>query len=399
MSETKLTSVIATGYYDFGCNLRIGPYSSLVSTNLVEGLRLRSGFWTLPCISKTLNFNGYFAYGFKDKVAKGGLGIKYVPNSKHYMKTDLSARSDYDLILDFDDVLDAENIFTLALRKNIPAYQTFIRQIKLFQEIDLNNNWSAKAFVATKTLNPTFDYTYYKLSHEDQITDFTPLKNIAVNELGITLRYAHNERTTIFNYDKIRISSAFPVFTLNYIYGFEVTNNNFFEYLKIVANLTQEVILPVKGSLFYSALAGQLFGTVPALLLFTPVGNAYYLSNKYTFNNMLPYEFTADRFASLMLRYNMGGLLLNIIPLVNKLNLRERFIFNNYMGVMSKANREFNSINPIKATGLKPYSEAGVGIGNIFNVLSLDAIWRFSQFNNKQALTRFGIYTAVTLVF
>ncbi|MFM2225634.1 MAG: hypothetical protein RJA07_1836 [Bacteroidota bacterium] len=399
VSETKLTSVIATGYYDFGCKHRVGPYSSLVSTNQIEGLRLRSGFWTLPCVSKTFNFNGYIAHGFKDNTTKGGLGIKYVPTTKHYMKTELLARSDYDLILDFDDVLDADNIFTLALRKNIPAYQTFIRQIKLLQEIDVNNNWSVKASVCTKTLNPTFDYSYYKLNHEDEITDFTPLKKIAVNEFAISLRYAHNERTTIFNYDKIRITSAFPVFTLNYINGFEITNNNFFEYQKLVANLTQEVTLPVKGSLFYSATAGQLFGTVPALLLFAPNGNAYYVANKYTFNNMLPYEFAADRFASLMLRYNMGGLLLNKIPFINKLNLRERFTFNNYMGVMSKSNRDFNSINPIKTTGLKPYSEAGVGIGNIFNVLSLDAIWRLSQFNNKQALTRFGIYTTVTLVF
>ena len=213
------------------------------------------------------------------------------------------------------------------------------------------------------------------------------------------LRYAHNERTTIFNYDKIRIISRFPVFTLNYTYGFELTKNNFFEYHKIVANLSQEINLPIKGSLFYSASTGQLFGTVPALLLFAPTGNAYYVSNKYIFNNMLPYEFAADRFASLMLRYNMGGIILNKIPLLNKLNLRERVIFNNYMGVISNQNRSFNNINPIKSTGLKPYSEAGVGIGNLFNALSVDAIWRLSQFNSKQALTRFGIYTTLTLVF
>ena len=397
--ETKLTTLIATGYWDIGCKLRVGPYSSLVSTNLVEGLRVRTGFWTLPCFSKTFNINGYAAYGFKDKVTKGSLGFKYVPTTKRYLKTELFARSDFDLLLDFDDALDADNIFTLALRKNIPAYQVFTQQIKLLQEIDLNHNWSAKGFVCLKTLNPTFDYTYYRIGENDSIVDFKPLKKLAVNEFGIVLRYAHNERTTIFNYDKIRIISRFPVFTLNYTYGFELTKNNFFEYHKIVANLSQEINLPIKGSLFYSASTGQLFGTVPALLLFAPTGNAYYVSNKYIFNNMLPYEFAADRFASLMLRYNMGGIILNKIPLLNKLNLRERVIFNNYMGVISNQNRSFNNINPIKSTGLKPYSEAGVGIGNLFNALSVDAIWRLSQFNSKQALTRFGIYTTLTLVF
>jgi len=397
--ETKLTTLVATGYWDFGCKLRVGPYSSLLSTNLVEGLRVRTGFWTLPCFSKTFNINGYAAYGFKDKVTKGGLGFKYVPTTKRYLKTELFARSDFDLLLDFDDALDADNVFTLALRKNIPAYQVFTQQIKLLQEIDLNHNWSTKGFVCIKTLNPTFDYTYYQIGANDSIIDFKPLKKLAVNEFGIVLRYAHNERTTIFNYDKIRVISRFPVFTLNYTYGFELTKNNFFEYHKIVANVSQEINLPVKGSLFYAASVGQLFGTVPALLLFAPAGNAYYVSNKYTFNNMLPYEFAADRFASLMLRYNMGGIILSKIPLINKLNLRERIIFNNYIGVMSKENRKFNSINPIKTTGLKPYSEAGVGIGNLFNVLSIDAIWRLSQFNSNKAVTRFGIYTTLTLVF
>lgn len=397
--ETKITTLAATGYWDFGCHIRIGPYSSLVSTNLVEGLRLRSGFWTLPCFSKTFNFNGYLAYGFKDQIFKGGVGIKYVPTTNHYMKTELVARSDFDLLLDFDDVLDADNVFTLALRKNIPSYQIFTQILKLSQEADMNQNWSTKFFVSSKILNPTFDYSYYKTGEQDTIIDFTPLKKLAVNEFGITLRYAHNERTTIFNYDKIRITTKYPVITLNYTYGFELTKNNFFEYHKITANIAQDINLPLKGTLFYSLSGGQLFGTVPALLLFSPVGNAYYVSNKYIFNNMLPYEFAADQYVSLMMRYNMGGLILDKIPLVNKFNLRERFIFNSYMGFITNANRDYNSINPIKTTGLKPYSEAGVGIGNIFNVLSLDAIWRLSQFNNKQALTRFGVYTTVTLVF
>lgn len=396
--ETKLTAFIASGYWDFGCKVRVGPYSSLLSTNLIEGLRTRSGFWTLPCVSKTFNFNGYVAYGFKDKVTKGGLGIKYVPITKRYMKTELFARSDYDALLDFDDELDKDNLFTLALRKNIPAYQVFIQQVKLLQEIDINKDWSAKGYVAIKNLDPSFEYKYYKVV-DDKVVDFEPLKKINVNEAGISIRYAHNERTTIFNYDKIRISSPYPTFSFNYAYGFEGTKNTFFEYHKLVANITQELVLPIKGSLFYCVSAGQLFGTVPAILLFTPSGNAYYVSNKYTFNNMLPYEFAADQYASIMLRYNMGGIILDKIPLINKLKLRERVIFNNYWGTMGKANREFNNINPIKTTGSIPYSEVGVGIGNIFNVLSLDAIWRISQFNNQQAYTRFGIYTTLSIVF
>ncbi|MEO6901670.1 MAG: DUF5686 family protein [Bacteroidia bacterium] len=396
--ETKLTSLFATGYWDFGCKIRIGPFSSLLSTNQIEGVRSRLSFWTLPCISKNINLNGYIAYGTKDKVVKGGLGIKFVPSIGRYCKTELLARSDFDVMLDFDDVLDEDNLFTLALRKNIPAYKVFIRQLKLLQEVDLNHNWSAKLIGNIKTMNPNFNYMYYK-TLDEQIVDYTPLKKLSVTEVGLTLRYAHNERTTIFNYDKIRIFSLYPVFSLNYLYGFDVGKNNYFEYQKITASLIQELNLPIKGSIFYYASAGQLIGTVPALLLFAPKGNAYYVSNKYTFNNMLPYEFAADRFASLMIRYNMGGIILDKIPLINKLKLRERVIFNNYWGSIHTKNLDFNNINPIKTTGNIPYSEAGFGIGNIFKIMSFDAIWRLTQLNSAKPLTRFGIYTTFTIVF
>ena len=321
-----------------------------------------------------------------------------MPSIGRYCKTELFIRSDFDALLDFDDVLDDDNLFTLALRKNIPAYKVFIQQLKLLQEVDLNHNWSARIFGNEKMMIPTFNYTYYK-ALDEQIVDYTPLKKLSVTEVGITLRYAHNERTTIFNYDKIRIFSLLPVFSINYIYGFDVGKNNYFEYQKITTSLTQELNLPVKGSIFYYATIGQLFGTVPALLLFSPRGNAYYVSNKYTFNNMLPYEFAADRYASLMVRYNMGGIILDKIPIINKLKLRERVIFNNYWGSLNNRNLDFNKINLIKTTGNIPYSEAGFGIGNIFKVMSFDAIWRLTQLNNAKPLTRFGIYTTVTIIF
>ena len=66
---------------------------------------------------------------------------------------------------------------------------------------------------------------------------------------------------------------------------------------------------------------------------------------------------------------------------------------------LNGSDKEVDNINPIKTTGGIPYSEVGVGIGNILNILSLDAIWRISQFNNEQAYTRFGIYTTLSIVF
>ncbi len=396
--EMKLTSLFATGYWEFGNKLRIGPYSSLVSTNAIEGLRFRCNFWTLPGVSRTVNYNAHLAYGFKDKLLKGSFGIKYVPIAKRYMKSEINACSDYDLTNDFDDALDADNVFTLALRKNVPAYMVFQQQIKISQEIDINSNWSLKAFGQVKSLTPSFDYQYYKIE-DDSIVDYSSLKRLNTTEIGLNIRYAHNERTTFLNYDKIRIATTYPVFSFQYLYGFELIPSNYFEYHKFVFNLMQEMILPLKGNLFYYASIGKLFGKVPAILLFAPQGNAYYIANKYIFNNMLPYEFVADQYASILTRYNMGGLILDKIPLLNQLKLRERFIFNSYWGKMSQSNKEFNNINSVKTTGNIPYTEAGFGIGNIFKVLAVDAIWRLSQIDPKLSNLRFGIYTSLVVQF
>ena len=114
---------------------------------------------------------------------------------------------------------------------------------------------------------------------------------------------------------------------------------------------------------------------------------------------MLPYEYAADRYVSLMMRYNAGGILLNKIPLLNKFNLRERIIANAYWGSISTSNYNYNKLNTVKTTGNTPFTEAGVGIGNIFNVFSVDAIWRLTNKDIHAKTTSFGIYTSVTLNF
>ncbi len=114
---------------------------------------------------------------------------------------------------------------------------------------------------------------------------------------------------------------------------------------------------------------------------------------------MLPYEFAADKYASLMIHYNMGGIILDRIPVVNQLKLRERIVFNNYWGTLGTRNREYNTFNPIKTTGNTPYSEAGVGVGNIFKLISIDAVWRLTHIDQQTPVSRFGVYTTLSIVF
>ncbi len=399
---TRLAAFVASGYWDVQNKVRFGPYSSLLSANLTEGLRIRSGFWTMEGLDPRWCLWGYVAYGTRDRRFKETLGLKFVPGRSPYRKYELTLKNDYDALSQYDDQLDNDNLFTLALRKPIPVYQTFLRQIRLSHERDLSPNWSAKTYYTYGSLTPTFQFSYAPEEVVNGADSAVALLHTLVNsEVGLTLRYARNERTTILNYDKLRIYTSAPVVSLYVAGGVPVFNNTYFDYVKFSLSLSQDKPMPFKGSFYYNLTGGAVLGTVPLLLLHIPRGNPFYVADKYAFYGMSPYEFAADRYASLLTRYSLGGLILDKIPLLNKLNLRERVTANFFWGDMTAANREVNKVNTYNTTGPVPYAEAGVGIENIFNLFSIDCIWRLNHVAGADAvrITRFGIYTGLKLQF
>ncbi len=396
----RLTTFLASGYWDFAHHtLRAGPYSSFLSRNLTEGWRTRFGLWTLEDFNKKINLNGYVAYGFADKRLKGGLGIKYLHSISPWVKTELYAHKDYDMVTVNDDELDKDNIFNFAFRKPIPSYQIFIGELKLLHERQLTENWTMKTAVAYKSFDPVFHFVYQKNDGDEVPTPIDNLHQLYTTEATTDFRYAHNERTTILNYDKIHLSTPFPVLHVKYTLGFETTAKTFFNYNKVDVGIIQTFKLPPKGTFYYNLSMGKTFGTLPYILLHVPRGNEAYFLSSYAFNTMNPYEFADDRYASLLTRYSLGGFIFDKIPLLNKLDWRERMSANLYWGSMSAANKAYNSLNHIRTgTGNIPFAEAGVGIENIFHVFTVDAIWRLNH-NDNPAISRFGIFTGLQLKF
>lgn len=401
-NTNKIIAFGTTGYWDFNKILRVGPYSSFISSNIVEGVRTRLGFWTLEGVSKKWNVNAYLAFGTQDKRFKGGIGIKYVPSNSPYRKSELFFRRDYDLMTEYDDELDKDNIISFAAQKKLPPFQIFTNQIKFIQEYDIDNNWSAKLFLSHRAMTPTFNFGFYPLNEVSNVKGRKKQHEIITSEIGINIRYAHNERTSIFNYDKLRIYSQYPILNFQYVGGIELTKRNYFSYHRINIGISQEINLPPKGSFYYNLTIGKFFGVAPNILLNVPQGNASYVYSKYGFNNMNPYEFATDRYVSLKLKYSMGGLILDKIPLLNKFNLRERFTANFFWGDNNTANKSYNEVigSMSQTTGSIPYAEAGIGIENILNFISVDAIWRLNHLDNPTVpITKFGVYVGVKIGF
>src|SRR6185312_10975867 len=155
-------------------------------------------------------------------------------------------------------------------------------------------DFSAKATLGYKELDPVFDFKYRPINPAlDKPYDSVFAKILPIAEATVGIRYAHKERTKILNYDKIRLGSFSPIISANYTYGFEYDEAQFI-FQKIDVGVEQRLRLPPKSMLYYKLEAGKVFGTLPYLLLDIPAGNEYYVSSKYQFNTMAPYEFAAD---------------------------------------------------------------------------------------------------------
>lgn len=394
----KLIAFAGTGYWDFGKHIRIGPYSSFLSNNLIEGWRVRLGFWTMPAISKKINLFGYGAYGTKDQKLKGMLGLKYVWNEARWTKTTISYGSDYDFIIDQDDELDKDNIINSILRKNLPFTRTYTKQGMIKHEQYISPDFSAKVSVDYKELTPVFDFKYHPINPAlDKPYDSLFVKTLPVAEASIGIRYDHEERTKLLNYDKIRLGTFFPVISANYTYGFEEGKAQF-SFHKVDVSIEQRLRLPPKMMLYYKLDAGKIFGTLPYLLLNVPSGNEYYVASKYQFNTMAPYEFAADHYISLHTRFYLGGALFDKIPLLQKLGWRERFSFNAYWGGMNNANLNYNKNSNFNVASKMPFMEASAGIENIFHIISIEYYKRLNYLNHPYA-KKSGIYLGLTLSF
>jgi hypothetical protein len=396
--DSKIVSLSATGYWDFNNKLRIGPYSSLISTDSTEGLRFRTGLWTLSGFNKKLNLNGYAAYGTKDQKLKGGLGIKYIWNEAKWTKTALYASSDYDYITTEEDEMDQDNIINSFFRKNIPTTRIYLKQIEFTHEQYISKSLSTYGSLTYKEMTPVFDFVYHPLSKETQLpVDSIFAKTLPQAEMTVGLRFTHNARNFVFNYDQIHFTTYYPIITANFTYGLKLGNAQF-KYQKVNVGIEQELRLPPKYLFYYNLHVGKTFGTAPYLLLNVPAGNEYFVASRYLFNTMVPYEFAADEYISLYTRFYLGGAFFSKIPFIKKLGWRERFSFNAYAGTMTAANRNYNKDVSFKVPDKIPFMEAGVGIENIFHVFSVDYYQRLSAFNKSNAPNG-GIFIGLNITF
>jgi hypothetical protein len=244
-------------------------------------------------------------------------------------------------------------------------------------------------------ITPTFNFSY--VDENGRTRNDLIASDISI---GFKWQYRTVPLPGIFNretqatkfFNQFRKKNEFPIVRAIYTLGLKNVVGSDFAYHGLALGLQGDVQITARLSMYYNIWAGQIWGTVPYLLLKVPEGNFSFVHNKYFFNNMSLLEFAADRYASLNYQFHLGGLIFDKIPGIKKLKWREVITANVFWGDMTQKNQDLNFRNypannrPFSIAAPVPYVEAGFGIENIFKIIRIDSIWRITHRRDKLIL-------------
>jgi len=257
------------------------PIEKIVQQNYYEGYRLGFGMYTNRHLSPWFSLGGYYGYGINDRRNKYGASFSLFPE-KHL---DSEIKCWW-----------ANDLYNLALSNEMG-----ISLRKLFGKFNVETNIKIQDFRAA------IDYSY-------QGQDFS--SNWERNtEVGVKLRYAHNEergkifRRTLPNF------TTFPVLYLNVNLGIPDCFDNKYQYAKIEAGAERRWYIRNVGTAHFSLWGGWMKQDVPFPMTFTvtDMQQTLYLSSfpdwRSRFNVLTGTLYAANQYLNIFLYHDFGTLL------------------------------------------------------------------------------------------
>ncbi|TNE49425.1 MAG: carboxypeptidase-like regulatory domain-containing protein [Bacteroidetes bacterium] len=407
-NSAKALLIAMIGYVNAGPNLEIGPLNTFYAFNAVEGNRFRFGGRTSSTLTKRFNIEGYGAYGTTDQRWKYGGNATWALKGSSYNQFPFNLlRFKYrnDIRIPGQELAKAQtsNLFTSFVR-GINDKFVYYNQINLEHEREFNNHFSYIVGAEQLIQKPAGALQFEPVDVGHQTNS-----PITASKVYAQLRYAPGEKFFQTATYRQTIDVNF-IATLRYARAINGFYNGQYNFQELRASFYKFTNLPPIGYNYLYLEAGAILGRVPYPLLMIHRANQTYVYQIYSYNLMNFMEFVSDRYIALNIDHNFYGFFLNKIPLVRKLKLREMASMKLLYGAVTPTNR------PDEGTGLlyfprrpdgspithtleqKPYIEASIGISNIFKVLRIDLIRRFTYLDHPEA-PKFGIRGQVQLFF
>ena len=396
-----IVTLFFAGYKNFGW-FEMGPVNSFYSFNPVEGFRLRLGGRTTPTLSKRYYFETYGAYGFKDDRFKYFFSTTYSLNDKsiyRFPQNYVRASFEHDTKIPGQELqFVQEDNFLLSFKRGDNDLWLYNDIFRLDYVHEFNSHFSYKFEFQNWNQNPAGEL------HFINDVNGTPnnVNHIRSTQLSAELRYAPYEKFYQGKLYRTPIPDKYPIFTLRYDQGFDGVLGGQYHYGNVTADISKRFYLSQLGYTDVNVEGSNIFGQAPFPLLDIARANQTYAFQFQSYNLMNFLEFVSDHYASLNIDHNFNGFFFNKIPLLEKLKWREVVNFKGLWGGIRDQNNP--SLHPdllrfpvngegtpiTNALGTTPYVEGSVGIANIFKLLRVDYVRRFTYLDHP-GVARSGV--------
>lgn len=405
-----VASFLFIGYKNYG-KVEVGPIYSFYSFNQLEGFRLRFGGRTTPDFSTRWYLSTYAAYGFKDEKWKGLLSAAYSLNNKSIYKFPQSFiratfQRDIDIPGDESKTVVPEDNIISSFRRGVNDKFIYSDYYRAEYMQEYANHFSFNVGFRKWTQTPAGALTYSSAAQRLAGTS----QSITSSEFNLELRYAPHEKFYQGKSFRERTIEKYPVFELNYSAGLKGFLQGQYNYHNLVGTIDKRFYLSQFGRSDLRVEGGYTFGNVPFPLLTIHKANQSYSYQTYAYNLMNFLEFVSDHYVSVNLDHNFNGLILNRIPLIKHLKLREYITFKGLYGGLRAENDPAKNPSllqfPVNGDGVatsyslgsKPYIEGSLGLGNIFKVGRIDVVRRFNYLDNP-GVSKYGIRAKIQFEF
>ncbi len=412
----------------------IGPINTTISFNHYDKVRFRFSGVTTANLHPHLFARGYVAYGVETQNPYGQLELTYAFNKRQYLmhefpKNNLSVSYRNDIVSPFDKFLntDKDNVFMALKTGDVDQYNR-VNEYK----ITYDREWeTGMKFLTTftHTNNEAVDALFYQPLGTGEVTasgahipQNNPAKwvpEFATAEFKATVAYEPGATYVNSKQRRIRLNLDAPIYTLSHTWGVKGLLGGDYNYHVTEAGVYKRFWLGSWGKIDTDLKAGAQWSKVPFPLLIHPAANQSYLVKENTFNLIGNMEFLNDRYASLMMSWDLNGKIFNRIPLLKHLKWRELIGVNVLWGGLSDRNNPASSgytdgdlfyfpghfrhdgtyeLNTCIMDTKKPYVEMRFGIHNIFKFLHVEYTRRLTYLDNPNT-NRDGFRLTMNMTF
>jgi hypothetical protein len=382
-------TAFTAGYKSAG-KVDIGPIGTFYTFNPIEGSRLRFGARSNTKLSTRYYGESYVAYGFKDQRWKYFGSASYALNNKsiytfplHYIQVNYlhDTRN-----LGQENVFAQGNNFFSSFSRGDNSKWLYNDIVRLSYIHEFANHFSYNLGMKYWQHRPTGSLSYRYEPFTDQ---FDTVGKITTSELSATLRWAPHEQFFQNKAGRTDVTNKYPIMTFQYAKGISGLAGGEYSYDAFHLNIYKRWYLAPFGFSDITLDAGWLAGNLPFPLLIIHPANQSFFYGENSYNLMNIGEFVSDHYAGVNIDHFFNGFFLNKIPGLKRLRLREVVAAKILYGGLRDENNP--AINPAQmrfpltkgltstyALGRQPYLEASVGIYNIFSIVRLDLVKRFT---------------------